>query len=160
MIVVSDATPLIALAKIGQLGLLQDLFGTIIIPQMVYDEVVTNAPQRAGAAEIRDAAWISVHPLADQSKVAYLNADLDAGEAESLVLADEIGADWILLDEVKARLVAEFLGLHYIGTLGVLLLAKSKGRFESILPLLDALRANNFHLSEKVYRAVLAQAGE
>lgn len=59
MIVVSDATPLIALAKIGQLRLLQELFGGILIPRMVYDEVVTNSSGRPGADEIRLAEWIT-----------------------------------------------------------------------------------------------------
>lgn len=136
MIVVSDATPLIALAKIGQLSLLQQLFGGILIPQMVYDEVVTNAALRAGAAEISQAEWISVRSPEDQDRVAYLRTDLDAGEAEALVLANELKADWILLDEAKARLAAEFLGLHFIGTIGLLLLAKRMGILAAIRPLI------------------------
>lgn len=160
MIVVSDATPLIALAKIGQLHLLQELFGDILIPQMVYDEVVTNAAGRPGSAEIQQAEWIGVRSPADKNRVAYLRADLDAGEAEALVLADEMDAGWILLDETKARLAAEFLGLDYIGTIGVLLLAKRKGKLTAIRPLLEELQSQKFRISEKVFRAVLNQAGE
>ena len=90
MIVVSNATPLIRLAKIHSINLLQELFGTLIIPPAVYREVVTQAPNHPGAAEIRQVDWIQVQALADHSKVDYLRADLDWGEAEALVLAEEI----------------------------------------------------------------------
>ena len=160
MVVVSDATPLIALAKINHLALLADLFGSVVIPQSVHDEVVTNAPNRPGAAEIAKADWIHVQSPADQTKVAYLRIDLDPGEAEALVLAEELSADWTLLDETKARLAAELIGLRYIGTIGLLLTAKQKGKIMALRPLLDELCAKKFYLSKSVCRAVLKQAGE
>jgi predicted nucleic acid-binding protein len=160
VIVVSNATPLIALTKISRLDLLQELFGTILIPQAVYDEVVTHAARRPGAAEVRQAEWIYTQAPADRIKVDYLRADLDPGEAEAIVLAEELGADWVLLDETKARLAAELLGLRFTGTIGLLLLAKRMGKIPVIRPLLDELRMKKFHLSEKVYQAVLQQAGE
>jgi len=101
VIVVSDATPLIGLAKINHFFLLKDLFGTVIIPQAVYDEVVTHAPNRPGATEVSQAAWIQTQTVSDKTKVAYLRTDLDQGEAEALVLAKELTADWVLLDEQK-----------------------------------------------------------
>ena len=90
----------------------------------------------------------------------YLRTDLDRGEAEVLVLAEELHADWVLLDETKARLAAQLLGLRFTGTVGLLLLAKRVGKIAAIRPLLDELRAKKFHLSEKVYCAALEQAGE
>jgi predicted nucleic acid-binding protein len=160
VIVVCNATPLIALAKINRLTLLPELFGAILIPQAVYSEVVILPPDRPGAAEIQQAEWIHARAVTDRIKVDYLRADLDPGEAEALVLAEEIAADWILLDEPKARLAAELLGLKFIGTIGLLLLAKRIGKIKAVRPLLDELKANKFHLSEKVYRATLKQAGE
>lgn len=160
MIVVSNATPLIALAKIDRLDLLQELFGTIVIPRAVYEEVVAHAPHRPGAAKIRQAHWIRTQAPTDQTKVNYLRADLDWGEAEALVLAEELHADWVLLDETKARLAAQLLGLRFTGTVGLLLLTKRVGKVAAIRPLLDELKAKQCHLSEKVYWAVLEQAGE
>jgi predicted nucleic acid-binding protein len=160
MVVVSDATPLIALAKINHLALLADLFGSVVVPQSVYDEVVTNAPNRPGAAEVAKADWIHVQSPDDQTKVAYLRIDLDPGEAEALVLAEELSADWTLLDETKARLAAELIGLRYIGTIGLLLTAKQKGKIMALRPLLDELCAKKFYLSKSVCRAVLKHAGE
>ncbi len=160
MIVVSNATPLIALAKIKRLGLLQELFGTILIPQAVYEEVVTHAMGRPGSTEIHEADWIHTRAVAERTDVDYLRTDLDPGEAEAIVLAQELSADWVLLDEPKARLAAHLLGLKFMGTVGVLVLAKREGKIEHVRPLLDELRARKFHLSERVYQAVLGQAGE
>jgi uncharacterized protein len=160
MIVVSNATPLIALSKIGHLALLPQWFGTILLPQAVYDEVVTKGQGRPGAAQIHQADWIRVRSITDRIAVDYLRAELDPGEAEVLILAQEVSANWILVDEPKARLAAELLGLRVTGTLGLLLLARRMGRVPAIRPLLDELRANRFHLSDRVYQAVLEEAGE
>ncbi len=160
MIVVSDATPLIALAKIHHLLLLRELFGILYVPQAVFDEVTASAPTRPGANAVRRADWILVRIPVDKSKVAYLRADLDPGEAEALVLAEELHADWVLIDEIKARLAAENLGIKYIGTVGLLLLAKQRGYVSAIKPLLDTLRSRKFYLSDRVYQGVLCQAGE
>jgi len=160
VIVVSDATPLIALAKIHHLPLLRELFGILYVPQAVFDEVTVSAPTRPGANAVRRADWIQVRIPVDKSKVAYLRADLDPGEAEALVLAEELHADWVLIDEIKARLAAESLGIKYIGTVGLLLLAKQRGYVSAIKPLLDTLRSRKFYLSDRVYQGVLRQAGE
>lgn len=92
--------------------------------------------------------------------MAYLLADLDIGEAAALVLAQELNTDWILLDEIKARSIATRLGLRFTGTIGLLLLAKRQGKIPLLRPLLDQLRSHKFHLSDRVYAAVLQQAGE
>lgn len=76
MIVVADATPLIALAKIGKLFLLQPLFGTLHIPPAVYEEVVTYAPQRPGASEVRQATWIQTTSLQETFSLRYLETEL------------------------------------------------------------------------------------
>jgi uncharacterized protein len=145
VIVVSNATPLIALSKITHLALLQELFGTVLIPEAVYDEVVTRASGRPGSAEVQQADWIQKKAVTDRTKIDYLRADLDPGEAEALVLAEELDAAWVLLDEPKARLAAELLGLKFIGTLGLLVLGKNSGKLEKLRPLLDDLRAKRFH---------------
>lgn len=160
MIVVSDATPLIALAKLSHLALLRQLFGVVYIPQAVYNEVTVAAPTRPGANLVRHADWIQVRAAVDRQKIAYLRADLDPGEAEALVLAEELAADWLLIDEIKARLAAESLGIKYIGTVGLLLLAKQRGYVSAVKPLMDALLVRKFYLSERVYKYVLQQAGE
>lgn len=160
MIVVSNATPLIGLAKIEQLPLLRDLFATVLIAHAVFEEVVLHGSNRPGAAEIRQADWIQVRRVADRTRVDYLRSDLDYGEAETLVLSDELRADWVLMDEAKGRLAAELLGLRMIGTLGLLLLGKRMGKVTAVRPLLDTLRANKFYINDRMYHSILAEAGE
>ena len=159
MIVVSNTTPLIGLAKLGHLSLLSEFFGAITIAPSVNEEI-RRAPNRPGAQEIQKISWVQVRSIDDQTKVDYLRVDLDPGEAEVLVLAQELAADWVLLDESKARLAAEMLGLRTVGTLGLLLLAKRRGLIEAVRPLLDRLRAEKFYISDRLYENVLQEAGE
>jgi len=93
MIVVANATPLIGLTRIGRLAVLKDLFGSVLVPRAVNDEVVTDAPDRPGASEVHQADWIKVFSVIDRTKVDYRRSDLDPGEAEVLVLAEERNAD-------------------------------------------------------------------
>lgn len=160
MIVIANATPLIGLARINHLWLLQELFEEIVVPQAVYAEVAGVESELTGAAELRTALWLRRQALADRSNVDYLRADLDPGEAEVLVLAHELNADLVLLDETKARLAAEMLGLRFIGTIGVLLLAKRKGNVVALQPLLDHLRAERFYIGTKLYEMTLQSVGE
>ncbi len=160
MIVVADSTPLIALARIDQLNPLKELFGAVLIPEAVFREVVTRGKGRPGSEEVFGADWIQVQSPNDNGKVAFLRSDLDEGEAEALVLAEEVSADWIIIDETKARLAAEFIGLRFIGTAGLLLLAKKMGKISAVRPLLDQLKSSKFHISESTYHAILEQAEE
>ncbi len=95
MITVSNATPLIGLASIGRFDLLRQIFGEITIAQAVFDETVTKGRESGGAKlEVARANWVSVVPVKDRLAVAVLLDELDEGEAETIVLARELKADW------------------------------------------------------------------
>lgn len=160
MTIVSNSSPLIALSRIGQIELLPMLFGTILIPSAVYQEVVTQGIGQSGSKILQQASWLTVEAVADPGRVQYLLTTLDWGEAEALVLAQEQQARRLLLDEIKARALARQLGIPVIGTAGLLVLAKQRGHIAAVKPLLDALLANEFRLSSRVYQTALAQAGE
>jgi uncharacterized protein len=98
--------------------------------------------------------------LTDRLKVDLLRADLDTGEAEALVLAQELSANPFLVDEARARTVAKLLEIPHIGTAGILILAKRRGYFAQIAPLIDDLRAQQFYLSNQLVRLILEQVGE
>lgn len=119
MIVVSNAGPLIALAKIEQFELLRELFGKLCIPQAVYDEVVVIGAGKAGANETRQGVgnWIEVKKVKDLVMVKSLLTKLGKGESEAIALALEMKADLVLLDDYKARATAEFMGLNMTGTM-------------------------------------------
>lgn len=127
MIVVSNTSPIINLAGIGHLDLLKQLYGRIIIPQAVYQEIVVTGAGEAGANEVKRLEWISTYTATDPALVNSLSVELDPGEAEAIACALELKADLLLLDEKRGRLIAQRLGLKFIGLLGLLIEAKHKG---------------------------------
>jgi predicted nucleic acid-binding protein len=159
-LVVSNGGPLITLAKIQRSQLLKGLFGQIVIPRAVFDEVVLRGAGEPGAEETRNARWIEISLAVDVLSVSLLRESLGAGESEAIVLAQELGADLLLLDDALARRKAERLGLKAIGTLGVLLLAKETGLLDAVKPVLIELQRTDFRASLRVYEEVLARAGE
>jgi predicted nucleic acid-binding protein len=160
MIVASNSTPLIAMAMADRFVMLQKLFGRIYIPHGVHEEVVEQGGERFGAADVRQAAWIQVIAAKDKLAVQVLEDDLGKGESETIVLASEMEADWVLVDERLARRKLELLGFRTIGTLGILLKAKELGFTPAIRPDVDKLRARGFRLGRHVYEDVLQMAGE
>jgi len=158
--VVANAGPLITLATIGRLDLLKALFEQILIPQVVYDEVVVHGEGEPGSQEVKEAVWIRAVQVQDHLAVHLLREALDAGESEAIVLAQELNARYVLLDDGLARRKARLIGLRMTGTLGILLMAKEAGLIPAIRPVLNELRQADFRMSDRVYREVLTRAGE
>jgi uncharacterized protein len=159
VIVVSDSSPLIALAAVGQLHLLHGLFGEVLIPTAVWDEVVQTG--RPGVQQVSSATWIRVVPVAQDSYLMALQTEVDDGEAEAMALAAEVRADLLLLDERRARDVAIRMGFKITGVTGVLGQAKAQGLVTEIRPILDAMAGLvDFRLARPLYEAALKAAGE
>lgn len=158
MIVVSNTSPINNLAGIGQLSLLQQIYGQIVIPNAVYREL-TDIPV-AGTIEVKTFEWIEKREVTNSTLVKTLELEIDEGEAEAIALAIELNADLLLIDERIGRIVASRLGLKFVGVLGVLLEAKSQGLISTVKPLLDRLSASGFWINEKLYNQVLNLAGE
>jgi hypothetical protein len=160
VIVVSNTSPLTGLASIGQLDLLRRLYGQVHIPAAVRREVGAWR-EWPGRKAVLDARWIVTHNVSNVALVAALRTNLDAGEAEAIALASELGSQVVLLDEDEGRRSAECLGLRRTGAVGVLLEAKRKGLVKAVRPLLDDLREGaGFYLSEALYQQALESAGE
>jgi predicted nucleic acid-binding protein len=161
LIVVSDASPLVGLAAVGQLELLADLYSEVVIPEAVFEEATLASPAAPGAEEIRRARWIRVARASDDELVSSLSTELDRGEAEAIALAVELEADLLLVDEKRARVKARQLGRRVIGVIGVLLQSKDKGLLEEIRPVLDALvDRTGFRVGRALYEEALEAAGE
>jgi len=154
--VVSNTGPLIALASIDRFSLLHDLFGIIHIPAAVFAKIQDETSRAALAT----ADWLLVKAISSTLAVQILRDELDAGESEAIVLATELDADLLLVDERAATSKARNLGLTTIGTLGVLLMAKERGSLAAIKPVIDDLQRAGFHMSDSLYNRVLASAGE
>ena len=159
LLVVTNTTPLISLALIGKLELLRTLYGEVVVPRAVYTEVLAGGLSHPGREAVRLADWLRVQELKDTSRAALV-ADLDRGEAEVIALAQEIGADLVIIDERMARQYAKRLGLILTGTLGVLLKAKHSGLIPSVGPLVAQLKQGGIHISESLLTTALTLAEE
>ncbi len=161
MIVVSDTSPINNLAAINQLHLLQQLYGTVLIPEAVYQELTDPDFPVAGAKEVQTFTWIQIRAIEDRTMLKALSSELDPGEAEAIVLALEMKAEQVLIDERRGRMIAARLNLHYTGILGVLVEAKSQGFISSVKPLLDDLiNKAGFWVAEPLYKSVLRLVNE
>lgn len=111
MIVVSDTSPITNLIHVDHLFILQKLFHEIVIPKAVYEELCELETQRT---VIERHVWIRVEEALDKSFTTSLEQTLDKGEAEAIVLAIQLKADYLLIDEMKGRGIAEGLGLKLL----------------------------------------------
>lgn len=159
MIVVSDTTPLISLMKIGQLGLVEQLFGEVQIPDAVYTELITNPQFLEEAEQIQNSSFIKRIVIDDSKSVDLLcrATGLDKGESESIILSDICHADLLLMDEIKGRQVAKQMGLHLMGTVGMLRVAYEEKllSYEDIIKCIEVLRENGRHISDRLFRQLL-----
>lgn len=161
MIVVSDAGPLIYLGGVGHLALLRDLFGRVIVPQHVWNEVVEIGGERAGSAAVASAAsWIDVRAPGPTALTERLARLLDAGEAAAIVLCHELGADLLLCDDLQARRVAAAQGIRVVGTLGLLVRGKRAGLLDAVAPILNEMLAHGMRVSPELVEETLTLAGE
>lgn len=160
MLVVSDTSPLRALHWIGELRLLEELFGVVAVPAAVVDEL--NRPRRRyPPIDVATLGFVQVVRPASVEMVDRLLENLDPGESEALALALEDSSSILLVDDLPARHKAAELGVTIVGTLGVLLRGKQAGLLPTLKPLIDRLRNElGFFLSDELVRLVLARAGE
>ena len=154
MIVISDTTPLISLLKLNRLDLLQELFGTVYIPEFVLQELTCNAQYRLEAETIQSSKFIITKSIADRSALQILMKVnmLDRGESEAIILANEINADALLMDELKGRKIALKLGLNLSGTLGVLMKSFDRKLLKTseVLYYLNELQKHNRQIGQKL----------
>jgi predicted nucleic acid-binding protein len=163
VIVVSDTSPVSNLILVNHIHLLPQLFGTIIIPEAVYQELLANGSNHPVIKTIQAIDWLEVCSVTNQQQVEALERDrnLDPGEANAIVLALELQATQLLIDERLGRLEAKRQGLRITGILGVLLAAKNKALLSEVCPVIDALiQQANFRINPQLYREVLQLAGE
>ena len=152
MIVVSDASPLVSLANVGRTDLLPALFGRVLVPSAVRDEIVRKWPGPFPPP------WLDVADPAGPPPAA--TAGLDCGEAQAIALALERGVDLLLIDEQKGRRIGKSLGLTARGVLSVLVDAKHAGLVPSAADAMDELAAVGFYCSAAVRAEALRLAGE
>lgn len=157
MIIVADASPLVALAICNCLNVLEILFGEVRVSQIVFDEVTFE--RRPGAGKL--AIYL-------QDKIINVNLDsyiiggetLDEGELTSIALYKYLQADYLLIDEKAGRRVAKINQIKIIGSLGVLIEAKRKGIIPLLKPYVEILRQSKTYFGEDLLNYALIAVGE
>ncbi len=136
MIIISDTSSITNLLQAGLIDILHVLFGEITITPAVRRELYILPDQET---QIEQIDWITVIAPTNQKLVFELLEELDLGEAESIALALEQQARYLIIDEYKGRKIADAYGIKIVGILGLLIQAKQKGVITSIKPNIDKL---------------------
>ena len=159
-IVIADASPLIALARVGGLSWLEQLFTEVMLTDVVLAEVLTGL-YLATEAPIRQtltAGWLKTVAITTTDPAL---PDLDEGEASSIRLALSCkGPALLLIDERSGRAVAQDLGLSVAGTAAVIGMARQRDLITSARQVFAELHASDFRIAPAVIKAVLDRCGD
>lgn len=148
-VIISDTSCLILLDKVGELKLLNKLFGQIIITQEIAREFNKELPD-----------WFTIEEPTNKTYQKILEASLDKGEASAIAFAIEQTDCLLIIDDYKGRKYAEQLGIKITGTLGVIIDAKLNGHIESVKPMLDKIKETDFRLTAELEKKTLEKANE
>lgn len=143
-VVICDTSTLILFKKIENFELLQSVYKNLIITPEIAKEFGEPLPH-----------WIKIKPVLNKKYQAFLDLQLDKGEASAIALAIEIGKTLLLLDDLKARKIAKKLGLKFTGTLGIIHKAKEMGFIKKVKPLIYKLLKTDFRISQTVITELL-----
>ena len=159
MVIVSDTSPIVCLAHLKCINLLDHLFTNILIPHSVYNELLTS--------NIIDTNFLQQNPFfriknpKNTQLVKKLRSQLDLGESEAIALSIEEKPEFLLIDESLGREIALHYNLSIKGTLGILLLGKERNYISEIKPLIFKLQEEiNFRIKPSLLQLVLQQANE
>ncbi len=159
---ISNSSILIALSAIEQESLLIRRFPDgILVPRMVWQEVVEQGKGRIGVERIAALSWITVLEVQDKGLITLLRNQLDFGEAEAIALYREQKSDVVLLDEREARKIAQRMNIPILGTVGILIWGKRTGLINELKYKLDILQSeHDFRIGPQVYQEALHAVGE
>jgi predicted nucleic acid-binding protein len=153
MIIVSDTSVLCYLILIEQIDVLRCLYGEIVIPTVVRDELLhPSAPSAVSAWASQSPEWVIVREAQSEPDAAL--AVLDLGEQAAILLAEELQAGLVLLDERRGRKIAKSRGLRVTGLIGVLDDAAGAGLL-NLSEAIAALDATSFWVSPSLLQALL-----
>lgn len=157
--VISDTSVLYYLNRLRKLELLRQIYGRIVVPDAVVEELEAGRKQGEEVPDLAQHTWIEIRSI-HQRAIAALATDLGPGEAEVLALAIEHSGSLVILDDGLARETARMRGLRVTGTLGVILKARELGICSEVAPVLDELLRLGFRMSDDLRLSLLKAAGE
>lgn len=147
--IISDTSCFIILTNIGELDLLHKVYGQIATTIDIANEYGEKLPE-----------WVEIKDVKDKYRQQLLEMQIDKGESSAIALALETPDSTLVLDDYKARRIAEQLHLIYTGTVGVIIKAKRMGFIPSIRPLLEKIRQTDFRISIDIELQALKEANE
>ena len=156
--VIVNTSPLIVFNDLGKLDLLKNLYGQVIIPHAVYEELTAKSSEHLISFEAFP--WIKVTRIQNELAKKFFETQLHAEEVEVMILAKEQSADLVIIDDANAKKHAKRLGITTTGTLGVLIKAKNEGFIDNLQPLIEEMQFNGFYISKSIVDACLRLAGE
>lgn len=155
-VVISDAGPIFSLVVLDKLNLLENTFDEIHIPKAVWEEITLDQSTKYYKL-ISDFFRNKVVNIKGQNHLTFV---MDYGESEAIILYQELGASYLLIDDKKARSYAENLGVNCIGTLGILINAKKNGIVKELNPLFQKLLNNKRYYSVNLLNSLLVKNNE
>jgi len=155
-LVIADSGPIFSLAIIDKLELLNQLFDEIKISKAVWEEITLDK-----SAEFYTTIEQFFKPKVSKIKgFNDLTFVMDYGESESVILYKELKADFLLIDDKKARKIAENFDIKCIGILGILSVAKDRGLINNLRPIFKLFLENNRYYSIKLLNKLLERHNE
>ncbi|MBS9767563.1 MAG: DUF3368 domain-containing protein [Flavobacteriaceae bacterium] len=148
-IIISDTSTLILFHKIEELGILRGVYGQILTTPEVAEEFGEELPN-----------WIEIKLVSDKKYQKLLETQVDYGEASAIALATEFEDVLLLVDDLKARKLAQKLNLKITGALGVIYKAKQEKVIDKVKPIIDKLLQTNFRISNKIIDEILKLSNE
>ena len=155
-LVIADSGPIFSLALIDKLDLLDKLFDEVKISHAVWIEI-SKDESKPFHKRISLYFQDKVEQIKGFNELTFV---MDYGESESVILYKELQANFLLIDDKKARSIAENFGINCVGTLGLLSIAKDKGFVDNLKPLFDLFLQNHRYYSLDLLNAILLQKGE
>lgn len=147
--IISDTSCFIILTNIGELEILFKVYGKVVTTHDIATEYGEALPD-----------WVEIATVTDKYRQKILEIQIDKGESSAIALALETPDSTVILDDYKARKIAERLGLPFTGTIGVIIRAKLKGIIPSIKPLFEKIKQTNFRLTTEIEIQALKEANE
>ena len=147
--IISDTSCFIILTNIGELELLQKVYGQIVTTPEIVAEFGEPLPE-----------WVEIVQVSDKYRQRLLELQIDKGESSAIALALETPDSIVILDDYKARKIAERLGVTFTGTIGVIIKAKLNGIIPSVKPIIEKIKQTDFRLSAEIEIQALKEADE
>tara|TARA_Y100001972_G_scaffold129004_2_gene193367 strand:+ start:786 stop:1241 length:456 start_codon:yes stop_codon:yes gene_type:complete len=148
-VIISDTSCFIILSKIDKLDILKQVYGEVTTTVDIANEYGESLPE-----------WVRVIEVNDKNRQALLEMQIDKGESSAIALALEISNSSLILDDYKARKVADQLKIPFTGTIGIIIKAKRLGHISLVKPVLERIKQSDFRISDEIEAQALREAGE